>query len=49
MSQAQINKEALWYLQSTDWLIIREKETGVPCPDEIKQARAAARLRIVGE
>lgn len=34
------------YLDSTDWYIIRELETGVPCPQEIKDLRAAARARI---
>lgn len=45
--QEKINMEAQNYLASTDWYIIRELETGVPCPQEIKTARAAARARIV--
>lgn len=31
-------------LADTDWLIIREMDSGVPCPQEIKDQRAAARL-----
>ena len=45
--QAQINSEALAYLASTDWYVIRSKETGATIPDEILAAREAARARIV--
>lgn len=34
------------YLASTDWYAIRESETGVDIPADIKQARADARLKI---
>lgn len=47
VAQEAINVEALAYLDSTDWLIIREVDAGVPCPAEIKAERAAARARIV--
>lgn len=47
LNQEQINKEALEYLASTDYLIIREMDNGVPCPAEVKAARQAARERIV--
>lgn len=47
LEQERINGEALEYLASTDWLIIREIDAGIPCPAEIKQARAEARARIV--
>ena len=47
VAQEAINAEALAYLASTDWLIIREVDAGVPCPAEIKAERAAARARIV--
>ena len=47
LEQERINREALEYLASTDWLIIRELDAGVACPAEIKQARAEARARIV--
>lgn len=47
VEQQKINEESLAYLASTDWMIIRETETGVPCPAEIKQARQAARDRII--
>ncbi len=45
--QVKTNGEAEEFLASTDWLVIREIETGIPCPAEVKQARAEARSRIV--
>jgi hypothetical protein len=39
-SKAQI------FLDATDWYVIRETETGVPCPPHIKSARQAAREKI---
>jgi hypothetical protein len=47
VEQDKINAEALAYLASTDWLIVREVETQVPCPLEVKELRAAARLKVV--
>lgn len=47
VAQEAVNAEALAYLASTDWLIIREVDAGVACPAEIKAERAAARARIV--
>jgi len=47
VAQDAINAEALAYLASTDWLVIREVDAGVPCPADIKAERAAARARIV--
>lgn len=47
VAQEAINAEALAYLASTDWLIIREVDAGVPCPVEIKTLRAEARAKIV--
>lgn len=47
VEQAKINAEALAYLASTDWMIVREVETQVPCPAEVKQLRAEARFKIV--
>lgn len=47
VEQEAINQEALAYLASTDWLIVREVETQVPCPAEIKALRAEARLKVV--
>lgn len=46
-AQDIINKRALDFLESTDWLIIRELDSGIPCPADIKQARQAAREAIV--
>ena len=34
------------YLTSTDWYAIRESETGIDIPADIKQARADARTEI---
>lgn len=45
--QAQINAEALAYLASTDWYVVRFTETLVAIPDEVKVLRAEARLAIV--
>lgn len=47
VAQYAINAEALAYLASTDWLVIREVDAGTPCPADIKAERAAARARIV--
>lgn len=47
MEQERINAESLAYLASTDWLIIREVDAGVPCPVEVKATRQAMRERIV--
>jgi len=47
VNQAKQNEEALNYLADTDWYIIREMDSGVQCPADIKQARNEARARIV--
>ena len=47
VAQEAINAEALAYLASTDWLVIREVDAGTPCPADIKAERAAARARII--
>jgi hypothetical protein len=47
VAQYAINADALAYLASTDWLVIREVDAGTPCPADIKAERAAARARIV--
>jgi hypothetical protein len=47
VEQDKINAEALAYLAATDWMVVREVETQVPCPIEIKQLRAEARIKIV--
>ena len=41
------NREALAYLLSTDWMVIRQQESGTPMPLDITNARAAARIKIV--
>jgi len=47
VEQDKINAEALAYLASTDWMVVREVETQVPCPLGVKQLRAEARIKIV--
>ena len=47
VEQERINAEALAYLASTDWMVVKSIDTGVPYPEEIKAERAAARARIV--
>lgn len=50
--EAQINvlygkiSENKNYLKETDYIVIRDTETGVAIPAEVRQARAAARDRI---
>ena len=45
--QAQINSEALAYLASTDWYVIRMHETGEPVPEGVLAERETARARVV--
>ncbi len=47
MDQEAINKEALAYLASTDWMIVRELDSGMVCPAEVKQLRAEARAKVI--
>ena len=47
VAQEKANAEALAYLASTDWMVIREIDAGIPCPASVKAERAAARARIV--
>lgn len=46
-AQEAANAAARKYLADTDWYCIREFETGIPCPQEIKDARQAARDSII--
>ena len=45
--QIQINADALAYLASTDWYVVRFSETGVAIPQDVLDARQAARDSIV--
>lgn len=38
--------EAMTYLKSTDWYVIRMVETGKEVPKEVSEARASARLKL---
>lgn len=40
------NAEALAYLASTDWYIVRSLDSGKPIPDDIASARQSARDSI---
>lgn len=46
LNQERINREAEEYLSSTDKWVIRELETGIKTPQEIKDARKAAREKV---
>ena len=46
-STAQTNADSLVYLAETDWYVVRKYETGVAIPQEILDARAAARAAII--
>jgi len=46
-AQAVANQQAKKYLAQTDWYVIRSIETGVPVPEDITAARAAARANVV--
>jgi hypothetical protein len=46
LAQEQAAAAAREYLNSTDWYVIREMDSGEPCPSEIKALRAAARAAI---
>lgn len=45
--QVEVNAEARAYLNSTDWYVVRYAETGVAVPQDILDARQAARERII--
>lgn len=47
VEQARVNAESLAYLASTDWMVIRQMDSGVAMPEEVKQARQEARNKIV--
>jgi hypothetical protein len=47
LEQNKINATALEYLAATDFYIIRSVDSGEPVPEEIKLARAEARLKII--
>ncbi|MBL4917991.1 hypothetical protein [Szabonella alba] len=43
---ATARAEALAYLASTDWMVIRAAETGKAMPEDVAEARAAARGEV---
>tara|TARA_R110000765_G_scaffold85844_1_gene165398 strand:+ start:225 stop:455 length:231 start_codon:yes stop_codon:yes gene_type:complete len=44
--QDKTNQEALAYLASTDWWVVRYAETGTPVDSEVATKRADARLAV---
>jgi hypothetical protein len=47
LAQEELNAESLKYLAETDWMVIRELDSGELCPQDIKDARSSARALIV--
>ena len=45
--QIKLNADSLDYLASTDWYIVRLFESGVPVPQDVLDARRAARDSVV--
>lgn len=45
--QQQTNTQARAYLASTDWYVIRLQENGTPIPQDILDARQAARDSVI--
>ena len=45
--QDKTNREALTYLASTDWQVVRYAETGTPVDSKVATKRANARLAII--
>lgn len=45
-AQQKVNGEALSYLKTTDWYVIRNTETGKAIPPEVTGKRAEARLKV---
>ena len=46
-AQEVINQEALAYLSSTDWMLLRELDGGIAMTAKVKDLRAEARLSVV--
>jgi len=45
--QSQANAAAQAYLASTDWMVLRQADSGEPMPANIKELRAKAREGVV--
>ena len=46
-AREKMNQEALSYLASTDWYVLRQMDSGEVTPEDVKQLREEARARIV--
>ena len=46
-AQRRANAKHRAYLNSTDWYVVRQADTGTPIPQDVLDARAAARASIV--
>jgi len=42
----KVNQEALSYLTSTDWYVIRQLDSGEVIPEDVKQLRKEARAKV---
>ena len=47
-AQAAQRPDAMAYLASTDWLVVRQAETGKPVPQDARDRRAEARAILDG-
>lgn len=45
--QEEINQQSTNYLLETDWYVIRQLETGIEIPEEVRIKREQARLKHV--
>lgn len=45
--QEEINQQSVNYLLETDWYVIRQLETGIEMPEEVRIKREQARLNHV--
>ena len=47
LAQEEVNTAAKAYLADTDWLAVREAETGTPIPADIRTKRTEARESVI--
>jgi hypothetical protein len=47
VAQEKVNAESLAYLASTDWMLLRDLDGGIPMTLEVKTNRAVARAKII--
>jgi hypothetical protein len=47
LAKLEINQKALAYLVETDWMVVRQMETGIAIPEDVLVLRQEARQKIV--